>query len=63
MEPLGGRKLETSERMVDVPGIDAWVGGCDGVRLAPKRLAVAKPGAFVFSQVLAPRRTHVHSQS
>jgi hypothetical protein len=61
MEPLGGRKLETSECVVDVAGIEVRVCGGDGVRLAPKRLAVAKPGALVFSQSLAPGRSCVHA--
>ena len=56
-EPLRGRDLETSERVVHVTRIDARIGGCDGVCLAPQGLAVKNPRTLRLREVLELRHT------
>ncbi len=57
MKPLGGRKVEAPERMVDVTRVDTRGRRGDRTRLAPERLTLEDPYSLVFREVLDLRRS------
>jgi hypothetical protein len=59
-EAVGRRELECPEGMIDIAGIDAGIGGRDGVRLTPQRFAVEDPGTLVAAQRLEVRLAAWH---
>jgi hypothetical protein len=59
-QPFGGWKGETPKGVVAIAGIDARIGGSDGLSFAPERFALNQPGALLPGQFFAVWLTCAH---